>query len=93
VASKGALIAMTRAMARELGPKGITVNAVAPGLTQVEATQYVPEARHQHYRQGRAIERDQLPDDVTGTVMFLLSRSSAYVSGQVLPVNGGFVMN
>ncbi len=93
VASKGALIAMTRAMARELGPKNITVNAVAPGLTQVEATQYVPEARHQYYRQGRAIERDQVPDDVTGTVLFLLSRSSAYVTGQVLPVNGGFVMN
>ena len=45
------------------------------------------------YRQGRAIERAQVPDDVTATVLFLLSRGSGYVTGQVLPINGGFVMN
>lgn len=93
VASKGAVMSMTRSMARELGPQDITVNAVAPGLTLVEATEYVPEARHQYYRQGRAIERAQVPDDVTATVLFLLSRGSGYVTGQVLPINGGFVMN
>jgi NAD(P)-dependent dehydrogenase (short-subunit alcohol dehydrogenase family) len=93
VSSKGGVMAMTRSMARELGPQGITVNAVAPGLTVVEATAYVPEARHQFYREGRAIERAQMPEDVTATVLFLLTRSSGYVTGQVLPVNGGFVMN
>jgi NAD(P)-dependent dehydrogenase (short-subunit alcohol dehydrogenase family) len=62
-------------------------------LTVVEATAYVPEARHQFYREGRAIERAQMPEDVTATVLFLLTRSSGYVTGQVLPVNGGFVMN
>lgn len=93
VASKGAVMAMTHSMARELGPQGITVNAVAPGLTLVEATEYVPQARHDHYRNGRAIERAQLPEDVTAAALFLLTRASGYITGQVLPVNGGFVMN
>ncbi|MES2414127.1 MAG: SDR family oxidoreductase [Pseudomonadota bacterium] len=92
VASKGAIVAMTHSMAREMGPQGITVNAIAPGLTLVEATEYVPQARHDHYRNGRAIERAQMPEDLTAAAMFLLSRGSGYITGQVLPVNGGFVM-
>lgn len=93
IASKGAVIAMTRGMARELGPQGITVNAIAPGLTLVEATAYVPEARHQYYLEGRAIPRPQVPDDVTAAALFLLTRASGFITGQLLPVNGGFVMN
>jgi len=92
-ASKGALIAMTRSMARELGPDRITVNAVAPGLTVTEATEYVPAERHEQYVKGRAIQRPQQPGDVCGAVLFLLSDDAAFMTGQVLPVNGGFTMN
>ena len=92
-ASKGAVIAMTRSLAREWGPAGITVNAVAPGLTLVEATEYVPQARHALYAQGRALPREQQAADVCGAVLFALSGLSRFVTGQLLPVNGGFVFN
>ncbi|MFM6996176.1 MAG: SDR family oxidoreductase [Limnohabitans sp.] len=93
VASKGAVVAMTRSLARELGAQQITVNAIAPGLTEVEATAYVPAARHQQYREGRAIARAQVPQDVTDAVLFLLAPGSGFITGQLLPVNGGFVFN
>jgi NAD(P)-dependent dehydrogenase (short-subunit alcohol dehydrogenase family) len=93
VGSKGAVISMTRSLARELGPDKIAVNAIAPGLVEVEATEYVPEERRQHYVTGRAMQRLQHPDDVTGAVVFLLGQSAGFVTGQLLPVNGGFVFN
>jgi NAD(P)-dependent dehydrogenase (short-subunit alcohol dehydrogenase family) len=93
VGSKGAVISMTRSLARELGPDKIAVNAIAPGLVEVEATEYVPEERRQHYVTGRAMQRLQHPDDVTGAVVFLLGQGAGFVTGQLLPVNGGFVFN
>ena len=66
---------------------------IAPGLTLVEATAYIPEARHDLYLKGRALQRPQVPEDLTAAVLFLLSPGSGFITGQLLPVNGGFVMN
>ena len=91
VASKGAVISMTRSLARELGPDGIGVTAIAPGILSTESTEYVPQARHDQYEQGRAVPGAQDPQDVAGTVAFLLSEAALTLTGQVLPVNRGFV--
>lgn len=93
VASKGALVSMSRSLARELGADNITVNTIAPGLTRVDATDYVPAARHELYRSQRALSREQLPEDVCGTVAFCLSDLSRFMTGQLLAVNGGMVMH
>jgi NAD(P)-dependent dehydrogenase (short-subunit alcohol dehydrogenase family) len=91
VASKGAVIAMTRSLARELGPDRIAVTAVAPGILTTPSTDYVPEARHRHYADGRAVPGPQAPGEVVGTIAFLLSEGALAVTGQLLPVNNGFV--
>lgn len=93
IASKGAIIALTRAMARDAGGDGVRVNAVAPGLTRVEATAGIPPERYELYRQHRALDREQTPQDVAGAVAYLLSDAAAYVTGQTLVVDGGFVMS
>ncbi len=92
VASKGGVLALTRAMARELGPNNITVNAVAPGIVVGESTEGVPAERHQLYADNRAISRPQHPDDVVGVIRFLLSDEAGYITGTTQVVDGGFVM-
>ena len=91
VASKGAVMAMTRSLSRELGAKNIGVVAVAPGILTTESTAYVPQERHAYYESGRAVPGPQPPEDVVGTIAFLLSKAALTLTGQVLPTNRGFV--
>jgi NAD(P)-dependent dehydrogenase (short-subunit alcohol dehydrogenase family) len=93
VASKGAVMAMTRSLARELGPDRVGVTAVAPGILTTPSTDYVPEARHRLYAEGRAVPGPQAPGEITDVVAFLLSEGALSLTGQVLPVNNGFVFN
>ncbi|MCR4268197.1 SDR family oxidoreductase [Nitratireductor sp. ZSWI3] len=93
VASKGAMMSMTRSLARELGPDRIGVTAVAPGILTTESTDYVPEARHRLYAEGRAVPGPQGPGEITEVIAFLLSEGALTLTGQVLPVNNGFVFN
>jgi NAD(P)-dependent dehydrogenase (short-subunit alcohol dehydrogenase family) len=96
VTSKGAIIAMTRAMAREVGDSGIRVNALAPGLTLSEAVAAQHEAFAPYVEaslRGRALKRDQMPDDLVGAAVFLASDASAFMTGQTLVVDGGDVVN
>lgn len=92
VGSKGAVLAMTRTMARDAGPRGVRVNAVAPGLTRVEATEGVPADRYALYEDNRALAREPVPGDVADVVHFIASAAAGYMTGQALVVDGGFVM-
>ena len=89
VASKGAVIAMTRALANELGPRGIRVNCVAPGFTPTPGSQVLGSYDPSRTPLGRVMR----PDDLLGTFCYLLSDDSTFVSGQTLLVNGGRVPN
>ena len=93
VTSKAAIVGMTRCLARELGGRMIRVNAIAPGLTVVDATKDIPEARWNQYSEQKLLKRKQMPDDIEGVVAFLLSDDSKYMTGLLLPVDGGFTLH
>jgi NAD(P)-dependent dehydrogenase (short-subunit alcohol dehydrogenase family) len=91
VTSKGAIMAMTRSLSRELGADNICVNSIAPGLTESEGL-----ADHPDYDQAREMnrnlrifQRDMVPDDLIGTVLYLASPDSDFITGQMINVDGG----
>lgn len=94
-ASKGAVLAMARSLARELGPKNIRVNTIAPGLTMSEGVLARPgiAERAAVVARGRALGRDQQPADLIGAVAFFLADHSSFISGQSLIVDGGGIVN
>lgn len=94
VASKGALMSMTRSLSRELGGSGITVNAVSPGYTLSEGALNNADfhaAFGSSAVEARAIQREAYPDDLVGAVAFLTGPDSAFITGQILSVDGGVV--
>jgi NAD(P)-dependent dehydrogenase (short-subunit alcohol dehydrogenase family) len=96
VTSKGGIIGLTRALAREVGDAGISVNAVAPGLTvseTVKSSLMYPEGALKMVAAGRCFKRDETPEDLIGVVVFLASDDSDFITGQTLVVDGGVAFN
>jgi 3-oxoacyl-[acyl-carrier protein] reductase len=92
VASKAALIGLTKALAQEMGSRGITVNAVAPGYIETDMTKVLPEAVKQKYLASIPLRRAGTIADVAAAVKFLVSDDASYITGHVLAVNGGMYM-
>jgi len=91
-ASKAAVIAFAKSLAREVGSRGITVNAVAPGFIATAMTDALPEEVRKAYLEIIPLKKFGLPKDVSSAVRFLLSDEAAYITGQVVSVNGGMYM-
>jgi 3-oxoacyl-[acyl-carrier protein] reductase len=91
-ASKSGMVGVTRSLARELGPRGITVNVVAPGFVDTDMTAELDDARREQILTSIPLSRYASPDEVAGVVTFLCSDDAGYVTGAILPVDGGLGM-
>lgn len=91
-ASKAGLIGLTKSVARELAPRGVTVNAVAPGFVRTDMTAALPEQVVERYEGQIPLGRLAGPEEVAGVVRFLVSDAAAYVTGEVIRVDGGMAM-
>ena len=91
-AAKAGLVGLTKTLARELGPRGITVNLVAPGFVETDMTAALGESLVEEARKRIPLGRMGQPDDVAAAVAFLASEEAAYITGQVLCVDGGMAM-
>ncbi len=91
-ASKAGLIALTKSVAKELGSRGVTANAVAPGYIETQMTQSLPEKAREEFASKIALRRFGTPEDVANVVAFLASDDGDYVTGQTINVDGGMVM-
>ncbi len=91
-ASKAGLVGLSRSLARELGSRGITSNVVAPGFVDTDMTTGLSEARAEQIRASIPLGRTACPDEVAGVIGFLAGDASSYVTGAVLPVDGGLGM-
>jgi 3-oxoacyl-[acyl-carrier protein] reductase len=88
-ASKSAIVGLTKSLAREVGAKGITVNAITPGLLDTEMTSHLTNDARAFYLDQTPLGRTARPEEVGGVVRFLMSEEASYVNGVVLPVDGG----
>jgi len=91
-AAKAGMVGFTRSMAREVGSRNITVNAVAPGFIETDMTHALSEDQRKALEGQIPLERLGTPEDIAGTVVFLCSKAGAYITGEVLNVNGGMYM-
>ncbi len=93
--SKAGVVGLTRALAREVGPDNIAVNAISPGFTQSETQMATSSNAHVANRSmvNKAFDRVQVPDDLVGALMFLLSDASNYMTGQTMNIDGGHMMH